>query len=112
MKKYYKKIFKGTGIYSISSIIPKIGSILLLPVYTRLLSPEQYGIIGVLRPLMSFIPLVLVFGLYISQMKMYYTFDNLKKRGKFLYTINILLWIINLPLLLLLLSPIGIFHFL
>ncbi len=44
----YRSIVKHTAIYSIALVVGKMSSVLLLPVYTRYLSPADYGIMELL----------------------------------------------------------------
>lgn len=106
MKSSTKKLLKGTSIYTFSNILTKAGSILLLPLFTRLLTPEEYGVIGLLKPIISFIPLFFIFGLYVSQTRIYVDVkDNPKKLGSYIYSLNIFLWIVNILIFLLLIFP-------
>lgn len=50
----YKQILKSTGMYSIAVIAGKMASIFLMPIYTRYLTPADYGVLELLD-LTSFI---------------------------------------------------------
>ena len=103
-----KSIFKGTSIYTIAKIFNKAGAILLLPILTRLLTPEEYGVIGLLNPIITFIPLFLAFGLYISQMRDYVKLKNdSEKLGSYIFSLNSFLWGINSLVFILLVTPLG-----
>jgi O-antigen/teichoic acid export membrane protein len=43
-----RDILRGTGIYSLALIAPKLASILLLPIYTRQLTPADYAVMDLL----------------------------------------------------------------
>jgi len=45
MKKSYKELLTNTVVFAVSSILSKVLLMLLLPVYTNTLTPEQYGTI-------------------------------------------------------------------
>lgn len=100
-------LIKGTSVYTLTSILTQAGAILLLPVYTRLLSPEQYGIIGLITPLINFIPLFFIFGLYVAQMRMYADYSKTGEMGKYILTINVFLIALNSVFFLFLISPPG-----
>lgn len=103
-----KTLLKGTSILTISSLITSMSQIILLPLYTRILSPEQYGIVGLITPLITYIPMIFGFNLYIGQSREYVEFRNDKEKlGEYLFTINIFLGIVSLILILLSMSPIG-----
>jgi O-antigen/teichoic acid export membrane protein len=101
------KLIKGTSVFTISKILTKAGTILLLPIYTRLLSPAEYGIIGLLQPIINFIPLFFVFGLYVAQMRYYVEYEQKNEIKSFIFTLNIFLWIINVIIFGVLVSPFG-----
>lgn len=117
MKRYYlrrkidlelstKKLLKGTSIYTFSNILINAGSLILLPIFTLLLTPEEYGIIGLLNPVISFMPMFFIFGLYVAQTRIYVDVKNdSKKLGSYIYSLNIFLWIVNIIIFLLLIFP-------
>ena len=49
MKKKYKSLFKNIGLFSIGSFGSKIISFLLLPLYTSILSTEEYGLVDLIN---------------------------------------------------------------
>jgi len=103
-----KRLVKGTLIYSISSLFTQAGAILLLPIFTRLLTPEEYGVLGLLNPLIGFIPLFFVFGLYVAQMRNYVEYKNDKaKLGSYIFSLNIFLFLANITFFIIFISPIG-----
>ena len=72
-------------------ILVKLSGILLLPVYLRLMTQEEYGLYGYLLSIILTFSVVLNFGLYIPLSKFYHDLDNVKERGQLLYTIFCLL---------------------
>lgn len=103
-----KRLVKGTLIYSISGLFTQAGAILLLPIFTRLLTPEEYGVLGLLNPLIGFIPLFFVFGLYVAQMRNYVEYKNDKiELGSYIFSLNIFLFLANITFFIILISPIG-----
>ena len=72
-------------------ILVKLSGIILLPVYLRLMSQEEYGLYGYLLSIIITFSVVLNFGLYIPVSKFYHDFDNDHDRGKLLFTISCLL---------------------
>jgi len=66
-----KKRLKGTVIYSLSNILLKLGSAAMLPILTRLLTPDEFGVIAILTPLTSILAILLGGGLYSPLMKKY-----------------------------------------
>ncbi len=58
-----KKLFSQTAIYGISSILGRLLNYLLVPLYTRVLSPGEYGIVTDLMAYMSFMLVVYSYGM-------------------------------------------------
>ncbi len=68
------KLLKNISIYSLGNIISACVSFLLLPIYTRLLSPGDYGKLELLNLLAAI--LVILFGLIVSNGYSRIYFDN------------------------------------
>ena len=103
-----KRLIKGTLIYSASGLFTQAGAILLLPIFTRLLTPEEYGVLGLLNPLIGFIPMFFVFGIYVAQMRNYVDHKNDKtKLGSYIFSLNIFLFLANITFFIIFISPIG-----
>lgn len=64
-KETSKALFKNTGIIAIGQISTKLVSFCLLPLYTALLSTQEYGLIDLLSTYSSFIAVII--GLQMSQ---------------------------------------------
>lgn len=73
-------------------VLIRVSNILLLPVYLKLMSQEDYGLYNYILSIINTIALILTFGLYVSQSK-YYS-DNhgdTTRQKEVLFTIIILL---------------------
>ncbi|MFH1310760.1 MAG: oligosaccharide flippase family protein [Candidatus Omnitrophota bacterium] len=57
-----RKIFKSTSIYAIGNIINKAVPFILLPILTRFLSPEEYGILATFTALFGIVQIVIYMG--------------------------------------------------
>ena len=91
-----KNLLKGTLVYTLSNVITKAGSIVFLPIMTRILTVDEYGIIGSLSPITVFFTVILGFGLYNAQMKKYVVLkDDEKELGSYLFSTNFLLIVVN-----------------
>src|SRR5688572_3204180 len=44
----YREIFKHSSVYAAGQILSRIASLLLLPLYTRYLTPADYGVMSIL----------------------------------------------------------------
>lgn len=62
-------LLKGTLIYTLSNLTIKFGSVLLLPILTHLLTPEEYGLVGLFVTITSFITIILGCGFYTPLMR-------------------------------------------
>jgi O-antigen/teichoic acid export membrane protein len=87
-------------------ILVKLSGILLLPVFLRLMTQEQYGLYNYILSIILTFSVVLNFGLYIPLSKFYHDDTDPAKRGELLFTISALL----ISILALLLTPVYLFH--
>src|SRR5215216_1917887 len=85
----YKQSVFLNRIFAILSIdiLVKLSGVILLPVYLRLMSQEEYGLFGYLLSIILTFGLVLNFGLYIPLSKYYHDYKDEDQRGSFLFTI-------------------------
>ena len=72
-------------------ILVKLAGYILLPVYLRLMTQEEYGLYGYLLSIIYTFSVVLNFGLYIPLSKYYHDYDSDHDKGKLLFTIFCLL---------------------
>ncbi len=92
-----KKIFRGASIYSFGEVLTKGSGFFLLPLYTRILTPTDYGIIGYLQVFISLLATIFIFGFHSAQMRYVFEYStDTSKVGQFLYTINIFPIVISL----------------
>ena len=68
--KLYKHILQHSGIYTISVVFSKLVSILMLPLYTRYLTPADYGIMELVE-LVSYVFTVLI-GIHFADAVFYF----------------------------------------
>lgn len=83
-----KKLFRHSSIYILGSVIVNGGGFLLIPLYTKYLSPSEYGIWGSVSILSSFLISVLGFGVHGTINRFYYEFDDQKRWKVFFGTIS------------------------
>jgi O-antigen/teichoic acid export membrane protein len=72
-------------------ILVKLAGIILLPVYLRLMTQDEYGLYGYLLSIIFTFSVVLNFGLYIPLTKYYHDFESEEDKGRLLFTIFCLL---------------------
>jgi O-antigen/teichoic acid export membrane protein len=91
-----KKLIENSVLYSGLQILQKGAGFLLLPLYTRFLTPNDYGIISVITSTVSFLSVFYLFGLNGAANRFYVDFKDDKQSLKtFWGTIVTLLLIIS-----------------
>ncbi len=97
-----RSIAKGSALYTFGQVLTKASAFLLIPLYTRYLTPADYGIVGYLQFVLQIIATVLMFGFYGAQARFFYEYkSDFRAIGKFLLTINVWLLITMVPIALL-----------
>ena len=61
--KLYKSLFKDTFIYGISGILSSFISIFLIPLYTQVFDPADYGVISIMTTTSALLSILLIFSL-------------------------------------------------
>lgn len=90
-----KKVLLNSGIYSLTNILQKGIGFLLLPLYTLYLSPEDYGITGIVNSFTTVLTLLFTLSLNGAVQRYYYIYEeDTEKLKEFLGTI-ILFVILN-----------------
>ena len=72
-------------------ILSRLSNIILLPVYLRLMSQEEYGLYNYILSIVTTFSVVLNFGLYVSQTKYYSDVHDSDRRKVVLFNIAVLL---------------------
>lgn len=72
MLSYFKQIGKESVIYGFAGVVAKFFSVFLVPIYTRLFSPAEYGIIGLVSTTISLIQILVVLALDNSSARWFY----------------------------------------
>ena len=67
----YKNLFKQTAIYGLATVLPRMFSFLLVPLYTNLLPKEEYGQVTVIFAYMIFFNVILAYGMETSFFRFY-----------------------------------------
>ncbi|MDI1254809.1 MAG: oligosaccharide flippase family protein [Flavobacterium sp.] len=74
----YKNLFKQTAIYGLATVLPRMFSFLLVPIYTKLLPKAEYGAVNVIFAYMIFFNVILAYGMETSFFRFYNKEDNKK----------------------------------
>jgi len=84
-----RKVLKGASIYSLGDVFAKTSGFFLIPLYTRVLTPDDFGIVGYLQVLLRIATIILSFGFQVAQTRYYYeNHTDSVSLGRFLFTIN------------------------
>lgn len=67
----YKKLFKQTAIYGLATVIPRMFSFLLVPLYTGLLPQAEYGKVSIIFAYMIFFNVILAYGMETAFFRFY-----------------------------------------
>lgn len=89
----YKQSILLNRLFAVLSIdiLVKLSGVILLPVYLRIMTQDEYGLYNYLLSIILTFSLVLTFGLYIPISKFYHDYSNKTTRGRLLFTTFILL---------------------
>lgn len=105
-----KRLGKDSIVYGIGGILAKGTSFLLLPVYTRIFTPAQYGVIEMLTVLTGLLSTVMVMGMDSAQSMYFYKYkkDGVQAQARLVSSILQwkLIWGLAVVLVATLLAPV------
>lgn len=81
-----KLLSRHTSVYGLSNVLNRIVSFVLLPLYTRYLSPADYGVMDLLYFTTAFIGIVLEVGINTALSRFYFDSDDPKEQNKVVTT--------------------------
>jgi O-antigen/teichoic acid export membrane protein len=85
-----RKVFKGASIYGLGEVLVKASGFFLIPIYTRVLTPADYGIVGYLQVFLQIATVIVAFGAHGAQTRYYYENSaDSEMMGRFAFTINL-----------------------
>lgn len=67
----YKNLFKQTAIYGLATVVPRMFSFLLVPLYTGLLPKAEYGQVSIIFAWMIFFNVILAYGMETAFFRFY-----------------------------------------
>lgn len=77
-----KKLLGESAIYGISAIVTRFIGIFLIPIYTQVFAPSDYGIVALTVASFSLLGLLVVFGLDSASALYFYDFKEIEDRKK------------------------------
>jgi len=87
------KLIKNTSLYTLGYIIPKAAQFILLPVYSRYLTPEEYGIVQLMMVLSTILAILFSTGIDRSIYRLYFDQKTEKNKKDYLGTVTITIFI-------------------
>ena len=92
-----KQFSKDALVFGLGKGIKKFIGLLLLPIYTRALSPEEFGILDTLGAGLFFLTTLFGFGLDSASSYFFFQSQDEKERGKILFTVFSLRLLVIIP---------------
>lgn len=90
-------VFKNSFLYVIASFLPTLVGLFMLPIYTKYLTPTDYGVVALVLTLQSFLPIVLSLQIPASIGRFYFDYShNREYLKKYISTIFIVVSLLSL----------------
>src|SRR4030042_5145246 len=83
---YIKKLLSETLIYGLSGVSSGLLTILFVPIYTRIFSPEDYGVMGLVTTTMALLSILIVLSLDNSAHRWFWDTEDIHDRKTTLAT--------------------------
>lgn len=84
-------LIKDFSYYSLGTILPKASGLILLPIYTKYLGPNEFGIVGAMTTFVAFFSIIITLNFERSIFRLIYDYKNKNDIKSFLGTIT--LWV-------------------
>jgi O-antigen/teichoic acid export membrane protein len=98
------KVFKNSSYYMLASLLPVAVSFFMLPIYTRYLTPTDYGVLALVLSLQMFLLPLMTLKINDSILRFYYDYSHdREKLNTYISTIFIFITILSTSVLILLL---------
>ena len=81
-----KRLGRDTLVYGIAMVLSRLVSFVMLPIYTRYLTPADYGLLSILDLSLEIVVLLLSAGATAGLMRFYFKANERKERHQVLYT--------------------------
>lgn len=97
-----KKLFSNTILYTIGEVVPRIIAFLMMPIFTRYLTPSDYGILSYTNSVIAFIYTLCTLALNTYVLRFYFECKSEEDQKKLIGNVFIFIALINLCVLLIL----------
>ncbi|TKS60312.1 MAG: hypothetical protein EWM72_01454 [Nitrospira sp.] len=95
LRSHISSLFQGSATYIAGDLATKALAFVLIPVYTRYLTPADYGIIEVVKALTTGFGILCVMGLNGAMTRYYFDYPDDLQRRQFLGNISLLLLLVS-----------------
>lgn len=95
LSKEIQFLFKHSSIYGLGSILSKAVAFILLPLYTRALTPQDYGVLELIDVTTGMIGIVVNMGVAGAMSRFYYDFKEEKDRNHVVSTVYLIMFAIS-----------------
>lgn len=90
-----KKLISSTFLYGIGDLlVMAVGGFLLIPLYTRTLTQEEYGVFAILRTNTDILTYIIHFGLISAISRLYFDYKRERKHYEYLSSVLVLFFIV------------------
>lgn len=96
MKSELKNLGKHTIIYGAGILLGRIVSFIMLPIYTRYLTPADYGVLELLTITTDVISMIVGIGLTSTVMRFYSKYDSQEEKNKVVSTALVMMFVPSL----------------
>lgn len=96
------KLFSNTILYTVGEVVPRIISFLMMPIFTRFLSPADYGILSYTNSVISFIYIFCTLSLNSYVLRFYFECKDENEQQKMIGNIFCFIALVNIFVLVLL----------
>ena len=76
MTGYLKRLVSSLAAYQLADVVSKFIAVLLLPVYTRYITPAGYGVVELLANGVIFVSILVRFGMIEAFLRFYFTDED------------------------------------
>jgi len=93
-----KNVLKHTAVYGISSSLNRAAGFFLIPIYTRYLEPEEYGVLALCQAIISLLAIVFEMGMNSALFRYYFEYDDKNEKDNLIGTAFLTLITLNIIL--------------
>ena len=86
ISKEIKFLLTHSSIYGLGTIVSQLVAFLMLPIYTRYLTPKDYGVLELINITTGIVGIVVTIGIARALSRFYYEFDDIKDQNRVVST--------------------------